>query len=235
MGLKADESKKFDLTFPADYHGKEVAGQTVQFEVTVKKVEAPVLPEIDADLARALGVADGDIDKLRQEIRENLAREVKQRIQTRIKDQVMDALLAVTPIEAPRVLVEEESERLAENTRHELESRGMLSQKARVEAHWFTDRAARRVKLGLILAELVKDNELHAKPGQVRAFIQEMANSYEEPQELVRWYYAQPERLAGVEAVVTEDNVVEWVCSKAKTSDKTVFFEDLMGNNAAAA
>jgi trigger factor len=234
-GLKADESKTFDLTFPADYHAKEMAGQTVQFEVTVKKVEAPVLPDVDSDFARALGVADGDIAKLRKEIKDNLTREVKQRIQTRIKDQVMDALLAVTPFEVPKALVEAESEQLAENARNELEARGMASQKAHVDARWFTERAARRVKLGLILGELVKHNELRAKPEQTRAFIQEMADSYEDPQELVRWYYAQPGRLAGAEAVVTEDNAVEWVCSKAKTSDKAVLFDELMGSNAAAA
>jgi trigger factor len=234
-GLKAGESKTFDLTFPADYHAREMAGQTVQFDVTVKTVEAPALPEVDSDFAKALGVSDGDIAKLRNEIKENLARELKQRIRTRIKDQVMDALLAVMPIEAPKALVEEESEKLAENTRNELESRGMTRQKAHVEARWFVDRAARRVKLGLILAELVKQNELRANPEQTRTFVQEMADSYEDPQEMVRWYYAQPGRLAGVEAVVTEDNVVEWVCSKAKTSDKAISFDELMNNSAAVA
>ncbi|MDR2014220.1 MAG: trigger factor [Azoarcus sp.] len=235
MGLKADERKTFDLTFPADYHAREMAGQTVQFEVTVKKVEAPVLPDVDSDFARALGVANGDTAKMRKEIRDNLTREVKQRIQTRIKDQVMDALLAVTPIEVPRALVETESEQLAENARNELESRGMMSQKAQVEARWFAERAARRVKLGLIMAELVKNSELRATAEQTRAFIHEMADSYEDPQELVRWYYAQPGRLAGAEAVVTEDNVVEWICSRAKTSDKAVSFDELMGNNAVVA
>ena len=234
-GLKAGESKTFDLTFPADYHAGQMAGQTVQFEVVVKKVEAPVLPEVDSDFAKALGVADGDTAKLRKEIRDNLERELKQRIQARIKDQAMDALLAVTPIEAPKALVRAESEQLAENARRELEARGMAGKHVSVKADWFTDRAVRRVKLGLILAELVKDNALRAKPEQTRALIQEMAESYEDPSELVRWYYAQPERLAGAEAVVTEDNVVEWVCSKVKTSDKAVSFDELMGNNAAAA
>ncbi|MDR2207771.1 MAG: trigger factor [Azoarcus sp.] len=248
-GLKADENKTFDLTFPDDYHAKVMAGQTVQFEVTVKEVQAPVLPEIDSDFAKALGVADGDIGKLRQEIKDNLSREVKQRVQARIKDQVMDALLAITPIEAPRTLVETESEQLAENARHEIEARvreleahgrevearGMESQKARVEASWFTAQATRRVKLGLILAELVKDNELYAKPEQTQALIQEMADSYEDPQELIRWYHADPGRLAGAEAFLTEENVVEWVCSKAKTSDRTVLFDELMSNSAATA
>ncbi|MCL1861062.1 MAG: trigger factor [Proteobacteria bacterium] len=234
MGLKAGEGKTFDLTFPEDYHAKNMAGQTVQFEVAVKKVEAPVLPEVDSDFAKALGVADGDIAKLRQEIKDNLTREVKQRIQARVKDQALDALLAVTPIEAPKALVLSESEQLAENARRELEARGMGAKKIPVEPGWFTDRAMRRVKLGLIMAELIKDNDLRAKQEQTRALIQEMAQSYEDPSELIRWYYAQPERLIGAEAVVTEDNVVEWVCSKVKTNDKAVSFDDLMGNNAAA-
>ncbi|MCL2590272.1 MAG: trigger factor [Betaproteobacteria bacterium] len=234
MGLKVGESKTFDLTFPADYHPK-MAGQTVQFEVAVKKVEAPVLPEIDSDFAKALGVTNGDVAKLREEVRNNLVREVKQRIQAKIKDQVMDALLAVTPVEAPKTLVQGESERLLENARHELEARGMAAQNALLKPEMFTDRAVRRVKLGLIVNELVKNNELRATPEQIRALIQDMAETYEDPSELVRWYYAQPERLAGAEAVVTEDNVVEWVCSKAKTSDKPVSFDELMGNDAAAA
>jgi len=235
MGLKAGEGKTFDLTFPSDYHAKQMAGQTVQFEVAVKSVEMPVLPEIDSDFAKALGVADGDITKLREEIKENLTREVKQRIQARIKDQVMDALLAVTPIEAPKALVQTESERLLENAHRELEARGMAVKNIPLKPEMFTDRATRRVKLGLIVGELVKDNGLQATSEQTRSLIQEMAESYEDPSELVRWYYAQPERLIGAEAVVTEDNVVEWVCAKAKTSDKAVSFDELMGNNAAAA
>jgi len=234
-GLKAGETKTFDLTFPVDYHAKQMAGQTVQFEVAVKKVEVPVLPEIDSDFAKALGVADGDIAKLREEIRENLTREVRQRIQTRIKDQVMDALLAVTPIEAPKALVQVESERLLENARADLEARGLAAKNITLKPEMFADRAVRRVKLGLIVGELVKINELRGTSEQVRALIQEMAESYEDPSELVRWYYAQPERLIGAEAVVTEDNVVEWVCSKVKTNDKPVSFDELMGNNVAAA
>jgi len=234
IGLKAGESKTFDLTFPADYHAKHMAGQTVQFEVSVKEVEAPRLPEIDSDFAKALGVADGDVAKLREEIRGNLTREVKQRIHARVKDQAMDALLAVTPFETPRALVEAEAEQLAENTRRELEARGLIKKNAPLKPERFADRAVRRVKLGLIMAELIKDESLRAKPEQVRALIHEMAESYEDPSELVRWYYAQPERLVGAEAVVTEDNVVKWVCTKTKTTDKAVSFDELMGNDAAA-
>jgi len=231
-GLKAGESKTFDMTFPEDYHAKHLAGQTVQFEVTVKAVEAPVLPEVDADFAKALGVADGDVAKLREEVKGNLEREVKRRIQAKVKEQVMDALLAVTPIEVPKALVEAESRQLADNARRDLEMRGMKSQDIPVEPAWFAEQAVRRVKLGLIMAELVKGQELHAKPEQIRALVEEMAQSYEDPSELVRWYYAQPERLAQAEAVVIEDNVVGWVVDKAKATDKPVAFDELMGNAA---
>lgn len=231
-GLKADESKTFDMTFPADYHAQHLAGQTVQFDVTVKKVEAAVLPAVDSDFAKALGVADGDVSKLRDEVKANLTREVKRRIQAKIKEQVMEALLAVTPIEVPKSLVEAESRQLADNAKRDLETRGMQTKDIPVEPAWFTDQAVRRVKLGLIMAELVKSKDLHAKPEQIRSLVEEMAQSYEDPSELVRWYYAQPERLAQAEAVVIEDNVVEWVVSQAQTSDKPVAFDELMGNAA---
>ena len=232
QGLKAGEGKTFDMTFPEDYHAKHLAGQQVQFEITVKRVEAPVLPEIDADFARALGVVDGDVTKLRAEVRANLEREVKRRIQAKIKEQVMEALLAANPIEVPKALVDAEAQQLAENAKRDLEARGMKAKDIPVEAAWFGEQAVRRVKLGLIMAELVKAKELYAKPEQVRGLIDEMAQSYEDPTELVRWYYAQPDRLAQAEAVVIEDNVVAWVVSQAQTSDNAVSFDELMGNAA---
>jgi trigger factor len=231
-GMTAGEGKTFALTFPEDYHAANLAGQPVQFEVTVKRVEEPVLPAIDEDLARALGVTDGDLTKLRDEVRANLEREVKRRIQAKVKDQVMEALLAVNPIEVPKALVEQESKQLADNARRDLEMRGMKAKEIPIEPAWFAEQAVRRVKLGLIMAELVKAKELFAKPEQVRALVEEMAQSYEDPTELVRWYYAQPERLSQAEAVVIEDNVVEWVVSQAQTSDNAVSFDELMGNAA---
>ncbi|ATE59920.1 trigger factor [Thauera sinica] len=232
VDLKAGDSKTFDMTFPEDYHAKNLAGQAVQFEITVKAVEAPVLPEVSDDFAKALGVADGDVAKLREEVKTNLQREVKRRIQAKVKEQVMEALLAVTPIEVPKALVEAEAGQLADNARRDLEMRGLKTKDIPVEAAWFADQAERRVKLGLIMAEIVKTNDLHAKPEQVRGLVEEMAQSYEDPAELVRWYYAQPDRLAQAESVVIEDNVVAWVCEKADTTDKTIAFDELMGSAA---
>ncbi len=232
QGLKAGDSKRFDVTFPDDYQAENLAGKAVQFDITVKRVEAPVLPGIDADFARALGVADGDVVKLRDEVRSNLEREIRRRIQAKVKEQVMNALLTVNPIEAPKALVGAESQQLAENAKRDLEMRGMSSKDIPVDPSWFTAQAERRVKLGLIMAELVKVHDLFAKPEQVRTLVEEMAQSYEDPSELVRWYYAQPERLSQAEAVVVEDNVVAWVISQVQVTDSEISFDELMGNAA---
>lgn len=231
-GLKAGESRTFDLTFPADYQATDLAGKQVSFEVTVKGIEAPQLPAVDADFAKSLGIADGDVGKMRAEIRSNLENEVKKRIKGRIKEQAMQALLDANPLDVPKALIEQESESMAEAARQDLANRGVDIKNMPVDASWFSDQAERRVKLGLIIAEAVKENGLQAKPEQVRALIDEQAQSYEQPEDVVRWYYAQPQRLAQVEALAIEENVVNWVVSNAQATDKAVSFDELMGNAA---
>lgn len=227
-GSKAGETKTFDLTFPEDYHAKDLAGQTVQFEITVKQVQAPRLPEVDADFAKQMGVADGDVEKMRAEVEANLKREVKRRIEARLKDQVMEALLKANPISIPNALVDMEIQRLMQAARQDMEKRGMKAKDMPLQAEWFADNAKRRVTLGLILAEIVKTENLQAQPEQVRAMVEEMAASYEQPEEVIRWYYAQPQRLSDVEGLAIENNVVEWVLGKAKVTDKAVAFDELM-------
>ncbi len=231
-GVKAGDRKTFDVSFPADYQAAELAGNTVQFEMTVKKVEAARLPEIDAEFAKQLGVADGDVAKMRVEVRANLEREVKKRLQGKVKEQVMEALLKVHPIEVPKALVAMESEQMAETARRDMESRGMGMKNIPVEASWFTEQATRRVKLGLLLGELVKAKDLHVKPEQVRTIVDEFAETFEDPKEVVRWYYSQPQRLAEAEALALENNVVDWVLANAKVSEAPIAFDDLMGNAA---
>jgi len=229
IGLSAGESKTFEVTFPADYQVAELAGKQVSFEVTVKGVEGPQLPEVDAGFVRALGIADGDVAKMRAEVMANLEREVRKRLQARTREQAMEALLAATPIEAPKALVEQESRAMADAALQDLANRGMDVKHVPVEPGWFTEQATRRVKLGLIIAEVVKQRALHASPEQVRAQVDELAQSYEDPAELVRWYYGRPERLAPIEAMVLEQNVVAWALENAGVSDKTVSFDELMG------
>ena len=228
-GAKAGESKTFDLAFPADYHAADLAGQTVQFEITVKQVQAPKLPELDAEFAIGMGIADGDVTKMRTEIETNLKREVKRRIEGKLKDQVMEALIKTNPIAVPSALVDMEIQRLMQSARQDMEQRGMKVNDMPIQPEWFADQAKRRVTLGLILAEVVKAEKLHATPEQVRAMVEEGAQSYEQPEEVIRWYYAQPQRLQEVEGVAIENNVVEWVLSKAKVTDKAEVFDELMG------
>ena len=228
-GSKAGETKTFDLSFPADYFAKDLAGQTVQFEITVKQVQEPKLPEVNDEFAKSMGIGDGDVTKMRAEIEANLKREVKRRIEGKLKDQVMDALLKANPITVPNALVEMEIQRLMQAARQDMEQRGMQIKDMPIQPEWFADQAKRRVTLGLILAEVVKTEQLQAKPEQVRAMVEESAQSYEQPEEVIRWYYAQPQRLGEVEGVVIENNVVEWVLGKAKVTDKAAVFDELMG------
>ena len=231
-GMKAGESKTFDLTFPADYQAEHLAGKQVSFEVAVKRVEEIRLPEVNADFARSLGVEDGDVEKMRAEVKSNLEREVKRRVQARIKGQAMKALLEANPIEVPKALVEQEAHQLAEAARQDLANRGVNVKDVPVQPDWFAEQALRRVKLGLVIAELVKQKGLAATPEQLRAMIDEIAQSYEKPEEVVRWYYSQPRQLAQVEALAIEENVVKWVVENAKATDKPVTFDELMGNAA---
>jgi trigger factor len=231
VGLKAGESKSFDMTFPAEYSAKELAGQAVTFDITVKEVREAILPEIDAEFAKALGVEDGDLTKMTAEIETNLKREVKKRLQGKVKDQVMDALLKTNPIDVPKSLVDMEIDRLMQAARQDMEQRGGVKMKDfPMQREWFVEQAKRRVSLGLLLSEIVKVNELHAKADQIKTIVDEAAQSYEHPEEVVRWYYAQPQRLAEIEGVAIEDNVVAWALSSAKVVDKSVAFDELMGH-----
>ena len=230
LGMTAGETKTFDITFPEDYQAKDLAGQPVQFEVVMKSVEGPQLPQLDAEFAKSLGVADGDLAKMRDEVKTNLEREVKKRLQERIKNQVMEALLAVNPIDVPKALVDAESRQMAEAALRDLEARGMSAKNVPIEPSWFTEQAKRRTTLGIILAALVKEKALAAKPEQIRAVIDDFAETYEDPAEVVRWYYSQPDRLAEAEGLVMENNVVDWVLANAKVTDKAIGFDELMGN-----
>jgi trigger factor len=228
-GTAAGERKTFPVTFPADYAGREVAGKTAEFDVTVKKVEARVLPEVNADFAKSLGVSDGDTAKMREEIKANVEREVKKRIENDLKQKAMQTLLDTTQVELPKSLVEMEVQRLVQQTRAEMESRGMKSDRLPVGVDVLEQQARRRVSLGLILGEMVKAHGLAARPEQVRALVEEQAQSYEQPAEVVKWLYSEPQRLSEFEGLAVESNVVAWVLEHAKVEDKAISFDELMG------
>jgi len=231
-GMKVGESKTFPLAFPEDYHGKDVAGKTADFLVTVKKMEAGHLPEIDEAFVRSLGIADGSIEGLRADIRKNLEREVKARLQARNKQAVMDLLVTQAELDLPKASVDAEIARLREDMLVDLKQRGMKDVEkfqAQLPDDIFREQAERRVRLGLIVVELVRANELEPKPEQVKAHVEELASSYEHPEEVVRWYYSNPERMTNVEALVLENNVTDFVLGKAQVTEKTLSFDDLMG------
>jgi trigger factor len=193
-------------------------------------VEQAVLPEVNAEFARQLGIQDGDLSKMRVDIRTNLEREVKRRVQARVKDQVMKTLLESASLEVPKSLLEMEMERLMAGMRQDLAGRGVKAENIPMPREAFEPEARRRVTLGLIVAEVVRQNSLQAKPEQIKTVVQDYAESYERPEEVVRWYYQSPERLREVESLVLEDNVVQWVLSRVKTEDKAADFDELMGN-----
>lgn len=232
-GVTAGQTKTFDVKFPDDYGNKELAGKTASFEIQVKKVEAPQLPAVDAEFAKALGVADGDLDKMRAEIRANVEREVKKRLEADIKQKAMQALIDSTPVELPKSLVQIETQRLVQSTRQDLEARGMKMDQLPINPELFEAQAKRRVGLGLIIGELVAAKELAPKPEQIRALVEDYAQSYEQPTEMVRWLYSEQQRLAEFEGLAIEANVVAWVLNNAKVEEKAVSFDEFM-NKAAA-
>ena len=234
VGLKVGESKTFPLAFPEDYHGKDVAGKTAEFTITLKKLEWAHLPEVDAEFAKSLGIEDGSVEKMREDIKVNLEREVNARIKARNKEAVMDALVKHTEMDVPKVMIEQDSERLAEQTRQDMAQRGMDVKSLPFPADLFATKAERRVRLGLILSQLVQDNNLQATQEQVKAQIEDFSQSYEDPKEVLKYYYSDRRRLGEVEALVLEENVVNYVLGKAKVTTKDIAFDELMGSVAQA-
>ena len=232
VGIKAGANKQFDITYAEDNPSPQLAGKTVSYDVTVNSVAQPKLPEVDADFAKSLGVDSGDVEKMRADIKDSLAQEVTKRVRAKVKEQVFQALLDNVKLELPRSLLAIEMNRLMQAARSGLEQRGVDLSTVQIEPAMFKEQAERNVNLRLILGEVVSKNELQAKPEQVRAMVDEFAASFEDPAEVVRWYYADPKRLDEPVGLATEENVVAWVLERAKVKDKKTAFDDLMGNKA---
>jgi trigger factor len=227
-GARAGETKSFPVKFPDDYGSADLAGKTAQFQVTIKQVEQPVLPPLDEAFAKALGVPDGSLEKMRADVRANLEREVGQRLRGRTKAAVMEALPGVATLELPASLVQAEGQALVERALADLQQRGMDTKNIPIPPDAFKDQAEKRVRLGLIVAEIVKKNGLQAKPDQIRKQIEEFAQAYENPAEVVRYYFSDRNRLAEIEAIVVEQNVVDWALANAQVVDKELAFDELM-------
>lgn len=230
-GASVGEQRTFTVNFPADYQNAELAGKPAEFEITLRQVEEPVLPELNAEFAVQFGIADGDLERMRADVRANLEREVGQRLRTRTKSGIMDRLSQFAEFELPGALVRAEAARMVEGAQAELKQRGIDTAQMPVPPDAFQEQAQKRVRLGLIIGEVVRANKLQARPDQIRRQIEEFAQAYENPGELIRWYYSDRERLADVEALVVEQNVVDWVLEQGQTEEVTLGFDELMGAN----
>jgi trigger factor len=230
-GARAGETREFPLTFPADYHGREVAGKEAAFALTVHRVEAPDVPALDADFAKAFGIASGSIDDLRKEVEANLHLELKRKVESTVKAHALSGLRQRATFDVPNALVESEAQSLRQraiaNMREQQNAKPEDLEQLSVDV--FRPQAEERVALGLIIAELVRAEQLHAKPEQVKALVAETAQTYEQPDAVVRWHYDKPVRLSDFEAMVLEQIVVDWMLARAKVTDEPVTFESIMG------
>lgn len=233
-GMKAGETKTFPMKFPDDYHGKDVAGKLAVFTIKVREVGAANVPQLDAEFARSMGIASGDLEQLRTDVRKNLLREVTGRCRSKTKASVMEALENLASFDVPRALVETESQRLADSARQDMMARGMNVKDAPIPAELFKDQATRRVKLGLLIGEIVRAQNLTAPADKVRALIEEMASAYERPEDFVNWFMSQPRQRADAEAAVIENQLVDWVLSQARVIDRAISVEELMAEGAPA-
>lgn len=233
VGMKAGESKEVEVHFPEDYHGQDVAGKTAVFTITLNNVSEATLPEVDADFAKALGIEDGDVAKMREEVQKNVGREVERRVKDQTKESVMEALLKAVELQVPVVLVNEEATRLANEMKQNFVNQGMADAAGLdLPVDMFKEQAERRVALGLILAKVVEENQLEPTDEQIKAVVANFAESYEDPQEVIDWYYADESRLQGPTSLAVESNVVDFVLSKAKVTEKALSFDEVMGAQA---
>lgn len=228
LGAQAGEERDLNLSFPDAYHDENLAGKAAVFAVKVKTIETSELPEIDEKFIKEFGVDDGNMDSFRTEVRANMERELENAIKARTKDGVMNALLERNPVAVPNALVDEESARLLNTRTQELANAGIDAAQLALSADAFRDDAVRRVQLGLLLAEVVKAGVLKPDPMAVREQVERMAQSYEDPGQVINWFYSEPGRLSELESQVLEGAAVEFVLAKAKVATQVMSFDALM-------
>lgn len=231
IGLKQGDNKTLDLVFPDPYQNADLAGKSVQFAVTVKSVAEPTLPELNDDFAKKLGIADGSLEALRKEVRENMQRELASNIESKVKKEIMDKLLAVHEIDIPNALIKQEARALANQMATNMQQQGMSPGQTQFSAEMFEGEAKRRVGLGLIMAEIVKQQGIKADEQKVRAKIESIAEPYEQKDQVIQWYYGDKQRKAEVESLVIEEQIVEWVMKQSSVIDKSMTFNDIMYPN----
>jgi trigger factor len=228
IGLETGATKSFELAFPAEYGNTELAGKTATFDIEVVKIETAVLPEIDEEFIKAYGVEQGSVEAFREDVKENLSRELKQVLRGKLKNAVMDALYTKFQITVPNVLIDEEIERLVAPYIESAKRQKLKPEDLNLSREAFEEQAKRRVTLGLLLGDVIQQNAIQLDADKVRSTVEELAKSYENPEEVVAWYYADEKRLHDVEQMVLEDQVVEWLVAQAQVSDETISFSEVM-------
>ena len=228
LGLTAGAHKTFILNFPEDYGNEKLAGKAAEFEVDVVEVEEPVLAEIDEAFIKAYGIEDGLIGSFRADVKNNMQRELDQALRSKLKSSVMDALYGKVKLTVPNTLVDVEIESLMKPYIETAKRQKMKLEDLKLPRDSFEDQAKRRVALGLILGEVIQKESIKLDNDKVRSTIEDMAKSYERPEDVVAWYYSDESRLNEVQQMVLEDQVVEWLVGQAKVSDETVNFNDVM-------
>jgi trigger factor len=233
VGAQAAAEKSFKIKYPKDHEVPDLAGKTVTYNVKVEEVAELDLPKVDAEFAKALGVEDGDVKKMKEEIKNSLQQEVDKRVRAKLKDQVFNALVENAKFEIPNALLQAETQRLLQIAQQNLIRRGVDVKSVNLEPSVFEPQAKQTVTLRLVLSEVVNKNALHATADQVKAMVEKFAQSYQDPSEVVTWYYADVQRLDEPAALATEENVIDWVLAAAKVSDQKVEFDEFMrGANA---
>ena len=228
IGAGIGEARTVNVEFPSDYRNTQLAGQKAQFAVTVKKIFAPVLPEIDAAFLQQLGVEGGTVEALRADVRKSLEQEAKDRTQAVLKRNVFNALMAANPIEVPQGLIDSEAKRLVRMARSNWEAQRLPPDKFSEDSSPYKAQARERVLLGLILAELVKVRDIKVDATKVRSRIEELAKGYESPQEFIKWHYSNPERLGEIESLLLEEEALNVVMRESKLEDKPIDFQTLV-------
>ena len=231
LGAKSGDERELQVTFPADYRAKNLAAKDATFEVKVLRVAEPRLPEVDEDFIKAFGVAEGTVEGLRAEVAKNMQHELKQKLKSITKERVMDALIAANPLDLPKAMIDAEAERMKQQMLQDMQQRGQRSSMD-LPASVFAEQAQRRVHLGLLVAEIIKEQQFSASDERLRETISEFAESYENPQEVVDYYMQDPNARRSIENVVLEDEVVDWVLGQVELSDESKSFDDLMENTA---
>jgi trigger factor len=232
IGLSAGERKTFNATFPENYGKDTLAGKTAEFEVEAVKIEEPVLPEVDAEFIKKHGIEDGDMGSFREDIRNTMERQLAQALAARLKNSVMDALYGAVQVTVPNALIDGEIENLMAPYKENAKKRKVNFEELDLPRELFEEQARRRVALGLILAEVIEKGEIKVDDARVRNTIEEMAQNYERPQDVINWYYADEKRLDEVKNMVLEDQAVDWLVAKANVQDEALSFYDLMDNQA---